>query len=171
MNRPRTLHLAAAIAIAMLLASCGSDPDRPLPIPNSASTPNPTSNAETVITTALTRLFTWFPAQEPDTTAAFDRARPLLGPPLIDADGPGAPLTRSIEWGQWAAQGVSVVATAQIVSDEHPPDTPTSVARVVKVTQRPTVVNGGSQPPKVLTAWAIATSRSPGMWVVTSIRI
>lgn len=171
MSRLRDIGVAAGLSIAVLLAGCGSEPDQQVSHAI-AHAPDPTLGAESVITSALTRLFTWFPAREANTRPAFDRAKPLLGPPLGAATGPGAPLSRSIEWGHWAAEKITVVAQVQIVSDEHPPDTPRSVSRVVKVTQQPTDRTGKtSGAPKVLTAWAVATSPIPGKWLMTSIRI
>lgn len=171
MSRLRNIGVAAGFSIAVLVAGCGSGSDQQVPT-TITSTPDPAHSAEAVITTALTRLFTWFPDREADTRPAFDRAKPLLGPPLGAAAGPGAPLSRSIEWGHWAAEKITVVAHVQIVSDEHPPDTASSVSRVVKVTQQPTDRTGKtSGAPKVLTAWAVATSPIPGRWLVTSIRI
>ena len=186
-------RIAAAIAAAgaaVALASCSasedgtsaptstapwaasSSPPGMQPGPTSQPQPCPTGQlctADQVIVAALEEVFTYRGTDTDPASAAADRAADLLTPRYRAAAAGSwsmlAPITAS-QWAQWKASGATVEASAQVLSDEHPPDTVATAARVAQVTQ--TVTPTGEQLAP-MTVWVVARAGGPTGWQLDTI--
>ena len=117
------------IVIATGLAGCGSAAEpagRDAPT-TSAFPPPPVdpASAEGVAVEALRRIYTWRPAEEAP-GAAMQRARPLLGPHLLDVlNRSSAELPKpDARWAEWAAARATVDAVAFASGEQAPDGTP-----------------------------------------------
>ncbi|WP_280335692.1 hypothetical protein [Nocardia wallacei] len=103
-------------------------------------------SADAVMTAAVTAIFTYRPAVQPDQRSAFRSAAPLMAPEFALRAEPAsmvwAPVTGS-RWRHWSQAGVTVSAVVRVTGDDHPADTATTSARVLAVTAAP---NDGSTP-------------------------
>ncbi|WP_067891601.1 hypothetical protein [Nocardia vaccinii] len=128
-------------------------------------------SAESVMTAALTTVFSYRPAEHLTAPAAFTAAAPLMDPEFAARAEPAAALLVPITpvmWQQWAARAVTVTASARVTGDEHPPDTTTSVARVLAVTQRPS----DNSPSIQFAVYARAGRSGPGTaWRITQLEV
>jgi hypothetical protein len=126
-----------------------------------------------VITVVVETMFSWQPGRDTSPADAFTRAKPLLSAPLAaqqpDLGGPQA----GSQWHDWAYQRATITAKADIVTDEHPPDTPDKVFRVVAIKQAigtATVGAGDATGNEInSTVWVTAVHTSDG-WRVDSIQ-
>jgi hypothetical protein len=126
-----------------------------------------------VITKVIETMFSWQPGKDTSPADAFTRAKPLLSAPLAaqqpDLAGPQA----GSQWHDWAYARATIAANAVIVADEHPPDTPDKVFRVVAIKQAiggPKVGAGDATGNEInSTAWVTAVRTSQG-WRVDSIQ-
>lgn len=128
-------------------------------------------SAESVMTAALTTVFSYRPAEHLTAAAAFTAAAPLMDPEFAARAEPAAavlvPIT-PVMWRQWTAHAVTVTAGVRVTTDEHPPDTATSVARVLAVTQRPS----DNTPAVEFTVYARAGRSDPGRaWRITDLEV
>ncbi len=97
-------------------------------------------DATAVIRAAAETVFSYRPATQPDPGTALFAAAGLLDPGYLERTRASTGLldpAASADWDDWSGRGVSVVATARITGDDHPPDTPRRASRVVAVTQQP----------------------------------
>lgn len=191
----RAVGVLAAAAVCAVLAGCGDDsstssttPTSVVAGPDSAASseppltmqPGPTTQAEVcgngricsadqVIVSALEAVFTYRGTDISPADSAAARAGDLLSPQYRTAvDGTWsllAPITGA-QWAQWKANRATVTATADVLSDEHPPDTATSAARVATVTQ---TVTPGGQKLAPMTVWVVAKPGGSAGWQLTTI--
>jgi len=150
----------------------------PAPAPARASTlppapppAPPALSAAEVIGTGLTTMFTWDPTRDVSPADAYLRALPLLGGTLADPVRAGSrnPRGPGLQWDAWKSQGASVTAAVVVTNDEHPPDTPTAVYRVVSITQTPRAAAAVVQGTQTLTAWVTA-ALTPDGWRIDTLR-
>lgn len=145
----------------------------PAPAPARASTPAaaPVLSAVEVIGTGLTTMFTWDTTRDSSQADAYLRALPLLGGTLADPASAGSrnPRGPGLQWDAWKSQGASVTAAVVVTNDEHPPDTPTAVYRVVSITQTPRAAGTVVQGTQTLTAWVSAVL-TPDGWRIDTLR-
>ncbi len=153
-------------------------PTPPAPAPARASTLPPAAppvvpalSAVEVIGTGLTTMFTWDPTRDVSQADAYLRALPLLGGTLADPGRAGSrnPRGPGLQWDAWKSQGASVTAAVVVTNDEHPPDTPTAVYRVVSITQTPRAAAAVVQGTQTLTAW-VTTALTPDGWRIDTLR-
>ncbi|MFE2997398.1 hypothetical protein ACFXG4_20580 [Nocardia sp. NPDC059246] len=89
---------------------------------------------------AIQTTFSYRPAQQADQGSSFRAAAPLMDDALAARWGTGAtvlaPITAS-QWQSWRDIDITITATARLGTDDHPPDTSVSFARVVAVTLLP----------------------------------
>jgi hypothetical protein len=121
-----------------------------------------------VIQAAMQTMFSWQPGQDASAVDAFVRARPFLSAPLaaqrLDLSTGGG-----TQWHDWANERATIDAKADVVSDEHPPDTSDEVHRVVAVTQNITTAPMAPQDAVKFTVWVTAVN-TPSGWRVDSIQ-
>lgn len=142
------------------------------PGPTSSTSPCPAGRictADQAIVAGLQAVFSYRASDSDPAGAAAARAGDLLSPQYrASVDGTWAllaPITGA-QWAQWKAQRATVSATARVLSDEHPPDTATSAARVATVCQ--TVTPGGQQLTP-LTVWVVAKPGGSAGWQLSTI--
>ncbi|WP_157184044.1 hypothetical protein [Nocardia takedensis] len=91
---------------------------------------------EQVLLAAVRAVFTYRPAEQPDTSEAVRQAGALLeqrfAADAVSTSLVWGPVT-PVRWQQWREAGVRVDARVQLGADDHPADTATSLARVVQV--------------------------------------
>lgn len=193
---PRALMgaVAAIAACAAVLAACGDDPstttvpsvsvatpsaavssEPPLtmqPGPASSTSPCPSARictADQAIVAGLQAVFSYRGADTDPAASAAARAGDLLSPTYrASVDGTWAllaPVTGA-QWAQWKAERATVTARADVLSDEHPPDTATSAARVATVTQ---TVRPGGQTLAPITVWVVAKPGGAAGWQLDTI--
>jgi hypothetical protein len=165
-NRSRTGRIVTiALPVATLVIGCASAKG----LADSVDR----NNDEAVIKRVVETMFTWNPGKEASPTDAFNRARPLMSATLAaqqpDFGGPQA----GSQWHQWAYDRANITATADIVSDEHPPDTADKHYRVVAIKQKingATVGAGDATGDEInATVWVTAVY-TPDGWRVDSIQ-
>jgi hypothetical protein len=122
-----------------------------------------------VIQGAVQTLFSWQPGADASPVDAFDRARPLMSTSLAAQQVALTTADAGSQWQQWAYDRTIITATAEILPDEHPVDTPTSVRRVVAVTQ--IVADPGPAPQDGVhfTLWVTAV-KTPDGWRIDAIQ-
>jgi hypothetical protein len=128
---------------------------------------------DAVIKRVVETMFTWDPGKDTSPADAFNRARPLMSATLSaqqpDFGGPQA----GSQWHQWAYDRATITAKADIVSDEHPPDTADKHFRVVAIKQTintATVGPGDATGNEInATVWVTAVHTQDG-WRVDSIQ-
>ena len=150
-------------------------PTTPPTVPARASTlppaPSPALSAVEVIGTGLTTMFTWDTTRDVSQADAYLRALPFLGGTLADPVRAGSrnPRGPDLQWDAWKSQGALVTAAVVVTNDEHPPDTPTAVYRVVSITQTPRAAAAVVQGTQTLTAW-VTTALTPDGWRIDTLR-
>ncbi|WP_299577478.1 hypothetical protein [uncultured Williamsia sp.] len=192
MTPTRIATAVAALAAVAVVAGCSSSssettssstaPTGSTMVPSSPTgmQPGPTAQPrpcrdgrictpDQVMVAALDEVFTYRGADTDPAQAAADRAADLLTP-TYRASAAGsfsmlAPVTGN-QWAQWKATGSTVVASARVLSDEHPPDTATSAARVARISQ---TVTPGGQKLDPLTVWVVAKAGGPAGWQLDTI--
>ncbi|MFE3795770.1 hypothetical protein KHQ06_24490 [Nocardia tengchongensis] len=93
-----------------------------------------------VVLAAMQTAFTYRPGQQADQGAAFQSATPLMDSALAARMDTTAHILAPItgqQWQRWRDLDVSVVATARLGADDHPPDTDVTFARVAAVILQP----------------------------------
>jgi len=128
-------------------------------------------SAVPVMTAGVRAMFSYRPADQGSPQAAFQAAEPLMDNAFATHAAPAAvvlaPVTAAM-WQQWAQRGVSVTAVVQATADDHPPDTATSAARVLAVTEQP----GDASPPIAFTVYARAGRTDPATgWRITGLEV
>ncbi|GAB93460.1 hypothetical protein [Gordonia rhizosphera] len=188
-------RLAAAIvagAAIVALASCSASGETTnsvstppalsagVPAPRTGMEPGPTSQpracptgqvctAEQVMVAALEEVFSYRGTDRDPAAAAADRAAELLTPTYRAAAAGSWSMLAAItgsQWAQWTASGATVVASARLLSDEHPPDTAATTARVARVTQTVTPTADQLAP---MTVWVVAVAGGPSGWQLDTI--
>ncbi len=139
--------------------------------PAAAPAPSPALSAVQVIGTGLTTMFTWDTTRDVSQADAYLRALPFLGGALADPASAGSrnPRGPGLQWDAWKSQGAVVTAAVVVTNDEHPPDTPTAVSRVVSITQTPRAAAAVVQGTQTLTAWVTA-ALTPDGWRIDTLR-
>ncbi len=189
----RAAGVAAIAAVCAVLAGCGDDavttaPSTSAAAPDSVAVseppltmqPGPSTqtkacdsgricSADQVIVSALEAVFSYRGRDTNPADSAAARAGDLLSPTYRTAvDGTWsllAPITGA-QWAQWKADGARVNATAEIRSDEHPPDTAGRASRVATITQ---TVTPGDDKLAPMTIWVIASAGGSAGWQLSSI--
>ncbi|MFD4407571.1 hypothetical protein ACFWPH_32880 [Nocardia sp. NPDC058499] len=173
-----TLAVGAVVLAALAATGCGATaaPDRAAktdacPVAGFASPYqhiDPCS-AEDVLHAAVTAIFDYRPAEDPDPRAAFVRARPLLQARLAaqaeHAAGVWAPITTS-QWHRWRQQQVPVTARATVTGDDHPADTNETVDRVLAVS-----LSVGDTPVAEFAVYASAERDVGGPWLLSGLGV
>jgi hypothetical protein len=128
-------------------------------------------SAVEVIGTGLTTMFTWDTTRDASPADAYLRALPLLGGTLADPVRAGSrnPRGPGLQWDGWKSQGAVVTAAVVVTNDEHPPDTPTAVSRVVSITQTPRAAAAVVPGTQTLTAW-VSAALTPDGWRIDTLR-
>lgn len=131
----------------------------------------PALSAVEVIGTGLTTMFTWDTTRDVSQANAYLRALPFLGGTLADPVRAGSrnPRGPGLQWDAWKSQGAVVTAAVVVTNDEHPPDTPTAVSRVVSITQTPRAAAAVVQGTQTLTAW-VSAALTPDGWRIDTLR-
>ncbi|MCW4353415.1 hypothetical protein ONR57_08910 [Hoyosella sp. YIM 151337] len=126
--------LAAGIGGAVLISGCGAKDTAPVVAPVSPSPVVPredgapmhgdygietpqNATVQQVTVNALTQIYTWQPAIEPNRGAALIRAKDWLGGPLLAAAEAGlseSGVRHDADWDRWAANGEIVSATVRV---------------------------------------------------------
>lgn len=166
-----TVRIAAvltAIALALNVTGCASDPVV-------RTTQNTNVNAEVdlgdpdeVIRDGLETMFTWIPAEDDSPSDAYQRASDYLSPELageagtVGVPGPGT------NWDSWRSANAMIEASAFLLADETPPNSPTERHRVAVVVQNATV-NGSLIDEIQRTAWVTA-GVTDGAWRITKMQ-
>lgn len=136
--------LTAATAAALWLAGCATVPDSD-PVVVRCAAPGfgaPHHDVDpcdplAVISAAARTVFTYRPDHEPGPGTSFGNAAALLDPAYRQHTVPGLlDPAAAADWDRWRAAGVTVTASAHIAADDHPPDLPRTLARVVAVVQQ-----------------------------------
>lgn len=146
-------------------------PARASTLPPAAAPVVPALSAVQVIGTGLTTMFTWDTTRDVSPADAYLRALPFLGGALADPVGVGSrnPRGPGLQWDAWKSQGAVVTAVVVVTNDEHPPDTPTAVSRVVSITQTPRAAGTVVPGTQTLTAWVTA-ALTPDGWRIDTLR-
>ncbi|MCF3940647.1 hypothetical protein [Gordonia tangerina] len=191
MTRRRIAAALLAGGAVVALASCSASDDTSTSPPTSTTPPAASSlppgmqpgptdqprpcptgqlcTADQVIVAALEEVFSYRGTDPDPAAAAADRAADLLTPSYRAAAAGSwsmlAPITGS-QWAQWKAIRATVEASARVLSDEHPPDTAATAARVATVTQ--TVTPTGEQLAP-MTVWVVARAGGPTGWQLDTI--
>ncbi|MFF2113774.1 hypothetical protein [Rhodococcus koreensis] len=197
MNQPhsRTIRgsvAAAMVAAVLLAAGCGSSDDghdhgaEPMDSggPTAAlTTPPPPqlpeqfsgvdqNDPEAVMVAAAQALFSYTPATDPTQAAGADRAAPLLDERFYAENKAAfsvlAPITGA-QWDRWASANATVTARAAVTGDNHPPDAPARISRVVAVTQTATTPAGAVLDESTLAVYMSATRL--GVWRVSALTV
>ncbi|MEV6096194.1 hypothetical protein [Nocardia sp. NPDC051981] len=120
---------------------------------------------------AVQTVFAYRPDQQADQGASFQSATPLMVPVLAARTDTTAHILAPItgpQWQRWRDLGVSVVATAHLGADDHPPDTDVTFARVAAVTLQP----DNRDPSILLTVFVRATRPDSSVaWRVSALEV
>lgn len=127
-------------------------------------------DALAVLPAAVTAIFDYRPAVQPDPRAAFVAARPVLTPEFAETGREAslvwAPITVE-QWQRWREAGATVTSAARITADEHPPDTTAEVNRVIAVSLAPP-----GQPPAAFAVYATAVRPSEATgWRLAAVQV
>ncbi|MEE6168372.1 MULTISPECIES: hypothetical protein [unclassified Mycolicibacterium] len=158
-----SLVVCLVIVVMVPVTGCRSDA-----VPNNTAADADLSNPDTVITNALTTMFTWDPTKDASPDVAYQRAAVYMSGDLAGQGGQSAPGPGS-QWKQWAADGAAITAKVYFLGDETPPNSDTLMHRVVVVAQ--TVATSDNRLIDQIrhTAWVTAT-KTNNDWRVTSIQ-
>ncbi|MBF6215952.1 hypothetical protein IU487_33680 [Nocardia puris] len=174
--RTATTAMLAAAVLAAVVAGCGhsAEPERGGRSSCGAARFEPPyaevdpCDAEAVMLAAVPAVFTYTPGADP-ARRAFEAASPLLAPDFARraraAAVARAPVAAAT-WRAWRAGAVLVRAHARITADDHPPDTPVTVSRVLAVELRP----ADTSPVIPMTVYTSATRRH-GAWLVSALEV
>ncbi|MEV5835384.1 hypothetical protein [Nocardia sp. NPDC052112] len=174
--RPRALVVTAATS-TVLGAGCAHEPaigNETACTATAFAAPYTTvdpCSGEAVLRAAIAAVFTYRPETQADQRVAFQLAKPLLEPEFAAAGESAAtvltPITAA-RWQQWRTQHVGMTATARITGDDHPPDTATSMSRVLAVDLHP----GDASPAMGFAVYAHATrSGLSSPWLVSALEV
>lgn len=167
---------SALLLVATTLLGC-SPHDRPLITPLCEAEPFPPPHAEVppcsgvdVLHGSVGTLYRIDPATGIDPRRAFDTARPLMNPAFTVQAGIGASMWSPItvtQWQAWAEDHITVASTVEVTSDDHPPDTATSTARVLAVRLIP-----AGRAPVDFAVYARATRRgAESRWLLADLKV
>ncbi|WP_433600353.1 hypothetical protein ACQPXH_00320 [Nocardia sp. CA-135953] len=144
MNTRPVLTIAGIGAILLAVTGCASRDDAAIPAARCTAPPFPhpytavdACAADEVLTTAVARIFSR-PFEQRDPTTSFESAAPLLTDDYRERVGNSAIVLGGRIVGALSLQeptAVRVTATARVTEDDHPPDTDTSVSRVIALDQ------------------------------------
>lgn len=197
MNRHHSRTIRGSVATAMvtavlLAAGCGSSDDghdhaaEPMdsggPTATLTTPPPPElpeqfsgvdqNDPEAVMVAAAQALFSYTPATDPTQAAAADRAAALLDERFYAENKAAfsvlAPITGA-RWDRWASENATVTARAAVTGDNHPPDAPARISRVVAVTQTATTPAGAVLGESTMAVYMSATRL--GVWRVSALTV
>ncbi|MDH6284580.1 hypothetical protein [Prescottella agglutinans] len=151
-RRPALQVIAATLtAVALLVAGCSSDepaaprtettdapPAKVIPysLPTLDITDVDTTSPDAVALAFARTAYTLLPSVDPNQNEGMVRAAPLLdGKLAASVQSFNPPTGPGYEWNQWAKARALVTATAELGTQEVPPETPTEAFRMVQVTQ------------------------------------
>ncbi|MBC2644306.1 MULTISPECIES: hypothetical protein [unclassified Rhodococcus (in: high G+C Gram-positive bacteria)] len=197
MNRHHSRTIRSSVAAAMvtatlLAAGCGSSDDGhdhaakpmdsggptaalttppPPPLPEQFSSVDQ-NDPEAVMVAAAQTLFSYTPATDPTQAAGADRAAPLLDERFYAENKAAfsvlAPITGA-QWDRWTSANATVTARAALTGDNHPPDAPARISRVVAVTQTATTPAGAVLDESTVAVYMSATRL--GVWRVSALTV
>ncbi|WP_280227393.1 hypothetical protein [Nocardia farcinica] len=141
----RLLPSTVGVVVAAVVAGCAADTADP-PVADrsgcrAAGLPAPFEQiepcaAEQVLVVAVRTMFTYHPGDQRDLAEAVRSARPLLddhfAAQALSTAQVWGPITPA-RWQQWREDRADVRTQVRLTADDHPPDTPTRVARVLGV--------------------------------------
>lgn len=183
---------AVALAVSAVVAGCGApESDTPHPTwsapvpPAESSTTAPTQHAAPDLPTVeslrpdrgdpfeVIRMFCEIvfsrnAVTEESFSTSLQRAEGVMAPKLkSELLQPAKDVRPLPQWVQWQRAGAWIRATAMEASDEHPPDTPASVSRVMIVNEEPHRGDGTALEPVQSVAWVTATKEA-GSWSISA---
>lgn len=129
---------------------------------------DPRRDPQWVMTQAGQVLFTWYPVTDTNRGDATVRAAEFLAPELVH-DTPS--ITPGQQWQQWREEGAVINAKARVLDEAHPPDTDTTMWRVVEVVQSKTTGAGVQRIEPSTTVWMVCERRPDGTWTVNDYRL
>ncbi|TLG01725.1 hypothetical protein FEK35_23805 [Nocardia cyriacigeorgica] len=147
MKTPALLVPATLLAGALTISACTAEPAAEADETHCAAVVfDPpfqrveACSAEAVLVAAATAIFDYRPFEQRDQRAAFRSARPLMTREFAtraeQAALAWAPITTS-QWQHWATNATAITTTVKVGADDHPPDSATSVQRVLAVELHP----------------------------------
>lgn len=169
--------LLAAVVIAAVAVGCSSNQYRSVvePICRAEAFPPPLDgvqpcSAPEVLHAAVSTIYALDPILGRDTRATLDAAGPLLRTAFAAQARVGvsmwAPITPG-QWQSWVEEKTAVSSEVAVHTDDHPPDTATSVSRVLSVTITPT-----GQAPIAFRVYARATRHgSESAWLLAELQV
>ncbi|MFF3224090.1 hypothetical protein ACFYV7_14960 [Nocardia suismassiliense] len=153
MNKPITT-LVASVAVAAVLTGCDTPPTPQQRTVSQCGTAGmepgtgeiDVCSAESVLLAAVRTIFGYLPSEQPDQRAAFRAARDLIDPAFAQQGEASALVWAPVsapQWQQWRRDGIEITTLVRLTEDDHPPDTPTTAARVLSVQLHP------AEPPSI----------------------
>ncbi|MFE9575303.1 hypothetical protein ACFYO1_02870 [Nocardia sp. NPDC006044] len=177
MNKQITATLVTSVTVGALLSGCAPTPDIQTRTVAQCGTQGlepagevDLCSAEAVLLAAVETIFGYRPSDQPDQRAAFRAARDLIAPGFAEQAEPSALVWAPIsaqQWQHWRRDRIEIATLVRLTRDDHPPDTPTTTARVLSVELRP-----GDQPPIGFTVYArAARTTTTAAWQLTGLEV
>jgi len=140
-------------------------------ITNTPTTTPHATDPETAATEAVTSIFTWQPATDPDPTTALVRTQPLVATDVVNAHLNGwnqAMLVTPDQWSTWKQAGLSPTGTVTLSPEDTPPATDTTAFYVhdVHITIPATIPTQ-----RHYTTHTTVTKQTDGTWHVTALTV
>ena len=124
-----------------------------------------------VLLSACTIVFTRNTQTEPSYSSSYARAADLFTPELrTQLVQPPKGIRPLPKWVDWQRAHAWARGTCTVASDEHPADTPTTVSRVLSVTEQPYDAHGQELTSTSPAVYAIVT-RGPSGWEVSQFSV
>lgn len=157
---------AASTTVTVPTVTSSAPTDVVTTMPSAAS-----SAAEEAARQGLTVAFTWYPATDATQNDAYERARTWLTSALADRMIVDAHTERgpSVQWGEWAQQGATVIADVSIECSGCPEDTDTVVHRVATIKQTAVAGDTTDTVKPDTTVW-VTIVREGDRWLIDDIR-
>ncbi|WP_338760822.1 hypothetical protein V7968_32480 [Nocardia vulneris] len=180
MNTPTSrFGLAASVTAAMIAGGCSTHTvaEQPTAVPECVRPgldPKQATvdrcSAESVLSTAITTIFSYSPREQADQRIAFRTARELMTPGFAQQGEHSAlvwaPITVA-QWQRWRADGIEIAAAVRLTRDDHPPDTATTAHRVLAVQLQPS-----DEPSLVFAVYARATrATTTAAWRLSGLEV
>ncbi|MFE7745542.1 hypothetical protein [Nocardia sp. NPDC057455] len=166
MTRNLSSVLLGALVALVAVGCAGTVPGLPLPAPLTAVE---TADPQIVLRDALTTMFGWRPSTDTSPEDAYARARPYLTDQLGARARDRTEGGSKTQWNAWAKAGATVRVAVDVSSDEHPPDRPGRIDRVVLINQTIADPDGHPIDTIEMTAWATVIQTEQG-WRVQAVR-